>query len=58
MLFYAIPLVMGMMKNIKKKSEESSVSERRHKEAKDYTRGLVEELLSSTDETDASGRGG
>ena len=58
MLFYAIPLVMGMMKNIKKKSEESSVSERRHKEAKDYTRGLVEELLSSTDTTEASGRGG
>lgn len=51
MLFYAIPLVMGMMKNIKKKSEESSVSERRHKEAKDYTRGLVEELLSSTDDS-------
>ena len=50
MLFYAIPLGMGSTKNNKQSTQESpSVEEQRHKEAKEFTRQLVEELLSSAD---------
>jgi hypothetical protein len=43
---------MGIAKNSNKSAEESpSAAEQRHKEAKKFTRDLVEELLSSTDDS-------
>lgn len=58
-LFYAIPLGMGSTKNNKQSAQESpSVDDHRHKEAKEFTRQLVEELLSSSDASDKSGHGG
>ena len=48
---------MSSTKNDKKSAEEpSSEAQQRHKQAKDFTRQMMEELLTPPDTSDKSGR--